>query len=214
MYGPPWRHTAPAWALDGQRYGLVVPDTVRFTRALQVAEHNPVVGAVNIALAVTAPTDTVRLMGRLLDIEGPRLTRHVIDRVADDLTMEVTGWRRWTLQRLWDQTFDAWPLIGGRLIAAGVDIADLSVGDASAALYSTWAHLYSQAPEAWKKMSDALHRAPPRHLQRTIEESSEEDVEADFEAVQSFAAVQGGEATPPVADSQIVLPGSSTLNST
>lgn len=222
MYGPPWRPVPPAWSLDDRRYELREPDTIRLAHALRLAEIEPVVGAVHTILAVTAPADAERLMSRILGPNPPHLHARTVEYIADDLVMEVTGWRRWALQRLWVRTFEMWPTVVGRLIAAGVELDVLSPSEAAAAVFATWDGLYSNAPESWQKWLDTLHRAPPRQVRREVEqdareedEAAREQAEAEFAAIRAFGAgADPDDAPTPVADSQIVMPGSSTLEPT
>ncbi|MFT4086129.1 MAG: hypothetical protein QM658_03090 [Gordonia sp. (in: high G+C Gram-positive bacteria)] len=214
MLGPPWEPAPSAWSLHGRRLATAPPDTVRFTRALQIAERRPILGAVNVCLEVTALQDRVDLMGLLLDPARPPVSRRQIDRIADDLCLHVTGWQRWILERLWRNTFEAWPLVGGRLLADGVDVAAMPVAAASAAVFATWRHRFEHDGDAWRKWSDALVREPPRKIRRDIEESAAGQAEADFAAAQALMQDAADAAQPAAGDSLIHMGESDTLGET
>lgn len=185
MLGPPWRPAPAAWSLDGARLALITPPTPGLVRALLLADDDPVLGAVSILTEVTAPSDRGKLMRALLDPEAPPLRGRTVALIADDLVYAVTGWRRWTLARLWAHTLGGWSIIGGRLIAAGVDVAALPIPDASAAVYATWHQLYRD-PDAWQRFDDGLQREPARHVRRVIEEQDAAQAEAAFAAAQAM----------------------------
>lgn len=206
MLGPPWHKAPPAYSLHGRRLRTATPSTVALAQALQV--ERPILGAVSVLLELT--DDRGLLMELLLDPGRPRVDRRLIDEVADDVMLACTGWHRWTAQRLWERTLGAWPMIGGRLLADGVDVAELPFSQASAAVYATWLDAYRRAPDEWRKWQDGLFREPPRKIRRDIERASAQQAEEDFAAMQAMMAQS--DPTPGPVDSTIVMPESDTLN--
>lgn len=196
MLGPPWRPAPAAWSLDGVRYPTREPGVVEFARALQVelgGEHGrePILGAIHVILSVTAESHHPALFRRILHPDAPPLTRYRMEIIADDLTERVTGWTRWSLQRIWNQTMGSWALIDGRLQARGVDMTTLSFTQATHAAYATLADLYIQDKDAWKKWSDDLYRLPPRQVEREIREQSAREAQEQFEQAQALLAQFG-----------------------
>ena len=201
MLGPPWHPAPPAYMLHGRRLAIATPSTVALAKSLLVAEKKPILGAVSVILDLSV--DRGAVLELLVDPDQPATSQKLVEEVADMLVLHCTGWNRWVLERLWRASFDAWPMIGGRLLADGVDPADMPISQASAALYATWQAIHRHNPDGWKKWTDKLFRDPPRQVRRMVERANAEQAEADFAAVQ---AMMGTAATSPDTSSEDTPP--------
>ena len=181
--------------LHGRRFAVATPSTVTLAKSLIVAEKKPILGAVSVILDLTV--DRGLLFEVLLDPGMPPTSQRLVEEVADDLVLHCTGWNRWVLERLWRKSFDAWPMVGGRLLADGVDPAALPISQASSALYATWMAVHRQNADGWKKWASELFREPPRQVRRQVERANAEQAAADFAAVQAMMGAIDTTRTPP-----------------
>ncbi|WP_328856919.1 hypothetical protein OG579_17125 [Williamsia herbipolensis] len=168
-----------------------MPSTPDLLRA--VLHDDPVLAATLTMVAVTHPDDHAKLLTRILRPGRGRLSAAKADRIADTLTLAITGTNRWTFAAIWQRSMDTWPIIDGTLQASGVAVLELPPEAATNAVTAIWWQILTRGDGSqWEKWMDQVTAQPARAIEREVVEMTTADAEAEFAAVAAFAASAGG----------------------
>lgn len=203
MVGPPWTPAPAAWSLDGQLMPVRTPSTIELVSAIMVPKKGWDTSGLGTVIVCTERRAHKVIGEAAFRRDQPMLLKH-LDRVADALVLQLTGWKRWEAAHLWEQSIGAWREIDGDLTAQGVDVTELPPGRATNAIYAWWWRLLRSNADEWKRFTRDLQREPRRVIIADAEKPMDAGAFAQLAALSQAQAKS--EARSAVPTSTIVMP--------